>query len=328
MNQREEDQNSGKGVMRMVEEAVRRGDISPELAENARWNTLADAQDLDVFDSFCSIMDLGGFGNGLRASNWDLEKAQQQGLIQDLAYFFTMGARSIPSPTSEERILVLNDAIARTVDPAHGIDMLAMTMYVRDLVTTHCQILYNLRSRDLGIRTVLAGGQRIQYAPHAEPKRASDRVFGDDPDRIFRVEGNTVVYNPYHFQMNTAFSRAFLIESAGHDEGIHHNRIYIDAHWIDVWKGLFGRDPVQRNSSNTGILKFQLDGFSWLDLEYDAIVTPSIPKIGQPIEVFQLSHMREYKSLAGDKSSMPLLPDGVIQEFDARKASGWSRRPS
>ena len=326
MNQRKEDPNTGKDAMKIVDEAVRRGDISPELAEKARWNTLADAQDLDVFDSFCSFMDLGGYGNGLRASNWDLEKAQQQGLIQDLAYFFRMGAHSIPSPTSEERILVLNDAIARTVDPAHGVDMLAMTMYVRDLVITHCQILYNLRSRGLGIRTVLAGGQRIQYAPHAEPKKASDRVFGDDPDRIFWVEGNTVVYNPYHFQMNTAFSRAFLIESAGHDEGIHPNRIYIDAHWIDVWKGIFGRDPVQRNSSNTGILRFQLDGFPWLDLEYDAIATPSIPKIGQPIEVFQLSHMREYKSLAGDESTMPLKPEEVIQEFEQRKEKGWSRK--
>lgn len=323
MNQQEENPDTERDVMGMIEKALRRGDISPELAEKARWNTLAAAQSLDVFDSFCSFMDLGGYGNVLRASNWDLKKAQQQGLIEDLAYFFRMGAHSIPSSTSEERILVLNDAIARTVDPAHGMDMLAMTAYVRDLVITHCQILYGLRTRDLGIRTVLAGGQRIQYAPHEEPRRSTQRNQEVDPNRIFWNPGDQVVFNPFHFQMNTAFSRAFLIENAGSDEGIQRNRIYLDAQWVNVWKGIFGRDPVQQTDTNAGRLRFQLNGCPWLDLEYDDIVKPCIPKIGQPIKVFQLSGMREYKWLAGASSTMSLLPDGVIQEFENRKAKGW-----
>jgi len=326
MNQRAESPGTEKDVMRMVEEARRRGDISPELADRAHWRALSDAQDQHVFDTFCSFMDLSGYGAGLRTCNWDLEKAQRTGLIQDLAYFLELGAHSIPSPTSEERVLVLNDAIARTVDPAPAIDMLAMTLYLRDLVTTHCQILYGLRDRDLGLRTVLSGGQRIQYAPHEEPIKASERVFGDDPNRIFWVEGNSVVYNPYHFQMNTAFSRAFLIENAGSGEGIQSNRIYVDSAWVDTWKRIFGRDPLKRSSANSGYLRIQFNGFPWLDIGYDDIVTPNIPKIGQPIEVFQLSHLREYKMLDGNDSEVALTPDGVIREFDARKASGWSRK--
>ena len=319
--------DADRDVMRMVEEALRRGDISPELASRARWSALSNAQDLEVFHSFCSFMDLGGYGKGLRACNWDLGRAQQQGLIQDLAYFFRMGAHSIPSPTSEERILVLNDAIARTVDPAPGIDMSAMTKYLRDLVVTHCQILYGLRDRDLGIRTVMSGGQRIQYAPHEEPRKASRPDFEADLNRIFWNPGDQVVFNPFHFQMNTAFSRAFLIEGAGCRQGILPNRVYIDAGWVDVWKEIFGRNPVTRSGARQGRLRFQFNGHPWLDLEYDDIVEPSIPKIGLSIRVYQLSVMREYKWLDGSDSTLPLEPSDVFDEFEARKAAGCPNRP-
>jgi len=316
-----------EAVMEFVERALQQGAVSPDLADKARWSTLSAAQNLDVFDTFCSFMDLGGYGSGLRACNWDLEQAQQQGLIQDLAYFFRMGAHSIPSPTSEERILVLNDAIARTVDPAPGIDMLAMTMYIRDLVTTHCQILYGLRDRDLGLRTVISGGQRIQYAPHEEPRRSARGDREIDVNRLFWNPGDQVVFNPFHFQMNTAFSRAFLIEGAGQAQGILPNRIYVDASWVEVWKTIFGRDPVMGNSACRGRLRFQFNGLPWLDLEYDAIVKPKIKKLGQPVEVFQLSNMSEYKWLDGNESTLPLEPDGVVDEFEARKAAGWPNRP-
>jgi len=317
------DSEMSADVAKMIEEAHQSGAISPGLAERGRWSLLVEAQNLDAFDTVCSFMDLGGFGHRLRTCDWDLDRAQKTGLLGDLAYFYKMGAEAIPSPTLEERVLVLNDGIARTVDLAHPIDMLAFLVYVRDLVNMHARIVYSLRQRDLSVRTVLAGGERIQYAPHSE-------TAGTSP----------VVYNPFHFQMNTAFSRAYLIEKAGSAKKVNPDRIYVDAHWVEVVRAVFGDERVLRKSNSRsrwfflrskgcgGCLRFSIDGRPLLDLAYDSTIRLSLPEIGAPATVLQLSEMREHRALDGDESSMPLKPDHVIQEYARRKDRGWPKRPA
>lgn len=276
----------------------------------------------------CTYVDLGGFGSALRESNWDLGLAQAQGLVKQLAYFYRLGAVALASPSSEERVLVLNDGIARTVDVATGIDMLGLTLYLRDLVTTHCQLLYGLRDSKLGVRTILAGGHRIQCAPHTEPHKAAEKdVDAIDDSRVFWNPGAEVIYNPFHFQMNTAFSRAYLIEKAGEKQGIMRGRVYLDSQWLDVRRAIFGRDPVSEPGATRGVLQFRFDGLPWLDLGYDAIVSPEIREIGKPVRAYQLSHLHEHKWLDGVDSAMSLIPDAVVQEMEERRARGWPHEP-
>jgi len=306
-------------------------DMSPELLERAYWSSLVGTQQLDVFDSVCSYMDLHRFGQVLRDAHWQLKHAQSKGLIEDLAYFYRMGASAEFSPSPEERILVLNDGIARVVDLPSGIVMNAMTVLVRDLILTHCQLVYAFHNDalGLGVRTVLAGGERIQYAPSLEPyAERGESIEADNGERIDWSFGQQTVFNPFHFQMNTAFSRAYLIEKAGHKEGILRNRVYIDDIWIQVWLKTFGTGirVEYEGLSESGTIIIHFDQFPWLELKFDTTVEIKNKELGDKTTVYQLSQMREYKNLDSNQSTMPLTPNEIVCEFMKRKRNGWTGR--
>lgn len=316
-----------------MEHGMHTYDMSPKLLERAYWASLVRTQQLDVFDSVCSYMDLHRFGQVLRDVHWQLKQAQSKGLIKDLAYFYRMGASTEFSPSPEERILVLNDGIARVVDFPSGIVMNAMTVFVRDLIVTHCQLVYAFRNSrlGLGVRTVLAGGERIQYAPSLEPHtEEGEAIEADNGERIDWNFGQQTVFNPFHFQMNTAFSRAYLIEKAGRREGILRNRIYIDEMWLQVWLKTFGVGLRVKNegTSGSGTIIIHFGRFPWLALEFDATLEIRNKDLGDKTTVYQLSQMREYKNLDSNESTMPLTPNEMIREFEKRKANGWPGRSS
>jgi hypothetical protein len=182
----------------------------------------------------CTWMDIGGFRAKLEGANWDLAVAQSHGLIETLNQAYQIAATPIPLAaisTPQERLLVLNDGIARTIDlPSFGGEPVRAAFYLRDVLVKHFHLLPHLVSRGLGLRTVLSAGERIQYA--AEKITGNSFLLAGDhvSEHGKRFSQEEFLYYPAAFQMNTAFSRAYLIEKGK----LGRNAIYFDGAFINA----------------------------------------------------------------------------------------------
>ena len=90
-----------------------------------------------------------------------------------------------------------------------------------------------------GCRTVMAFGDCIEYL--AEEVKFDDYVMnytkpkGKKISDIAERTGNpTVIYNPKELQMNTAFSKAYILEGGGSKAGLPGNNMYIDQSVVDA----------------------------------------------------------------------------------------------
>lgn len=86
---------------------------------------------------------------------------------------------------------------------------------------------------------MLAFGENIEYL--ADEIRLDDWVFNYSKPKGSRISdlaksvGNPIViYNPKELQMNTAFSKAFLLENGGTKAGLPGNHFYIDKSVIEA----------------------------------------------------------------------------------------------
>lgn len=83
-------------------------------------------------------------------------------VYETVAHPFLIGVKPMPYET----VLVINDGIARTVDLGNPESAIAakFIFYLRDLFFAHSHLLALTKSYGYGIRTVLAGGERVQYS--------------------------------------------------------------------------------------------------------------------------------------------------------------------
>lgn len=90
-----------------------------------------------------------------------------------------------------------------------------------------------------GLRGVITYGHRIQYTN--ELVRLGDVVKSNNQT----TQNEIVVYSPNEFQMNTAFSKAYIIESSGKKGGVEGANLYIDSCFLEMFKSLINESPVQ-----------------------------------------------------------------------------------
>ena len=89
-----------------------------------------------------------------------------------------------------------------------------------------------------GCRSVISFGENIEYL--ADEIRLDDWVLnytknGNGISNFAKAYGNPIIiYNPKELQMNTAFSKAFLLESEGSRIGLCGNNLYIDKSTIEA----------------------------------------------------------------------------------------------
>ena len=143
---------------------------SREFLETQKWRIKSRSKKLNSSECISIWTDICGFGYYLRKNNWDLNRVQRDGMIELLNEVYNVACRvSLPycSPLPIEKILVLNDGIAKTVDLKYKskIDGYLFLMFLRDTLINHYFLLNITQRFNVGIRTVLAGGERIQYSP-------------------------------------------------------------------------------------------------------------------------------------------------------------------
>lgn len=209
---------------------------------------------------FCMWSDLLGFSNIFVKTNWELSKSQMEEIYSRLE---AAHSSVLYYSTPFERDLILNDGIAKVFHPKSKLEdcnnILSVSMFIRSCVELHMSISATEHEKGLpGCRSVLAFGENIEYL--TEEVRFDDYVFnyskpeGSEISDIARSIGNPIViYNPKELQMNTAFSKAYILESGGTKSGLPGNFMYIDKSVIDA---------IGRYSRNKGYHPI------WIENEY------------------------------------------------------------
>lgn len=212
---------------------------SQEFAEWDYWRELAKNGELETFPCVAAWSDICGFGNALEGADWQLKKILGSGLFNALSQTYSLlGSPFItgvpPMPT--DRVLVINDGVARTTDliDAKYVQHAQMLFYVRDLLMHHFMLERQLVPLKLGLRTVLAGGERCQYSPQKSTGQSFLYYTNEPSEYGKKLLQQQFVYNPAEFQMNSAFALAYTLEALGSAGGFIPNRIYIEERWLST----------------------------------------------------------------------------------------------
>ena len=182
---------------------------------------------------FCMWSDLLGFGGMFQLNNWRLNHRQKRKIYDRLK---AAHSAVLYYSSFEERNLILNDGVAKVFQPKIYVKskMTSISLYFRSCVQLHMSICKNEQENCYpGCRSVLAFGENIEYLD--DEFRFDDWVLnytkpsGSKISDLAKAEGNPIViYNPKELQMNTAFSKAFLLENGGTKIGLPGNHFYID----------------------------------------------------------------------------------------------------
>lgn len=182
--------------------------------------------DFEIIECICSWYDLLGFGQPLMDSAWDLTDMrckEQLNRVTNLDLTFS----NIYSHAHGTTTFSLNDGIISNFDINTTTPFFfeRLIMVIDDLVLEF----ENLNNKDVragfpGVRGIISFGHRYNYT-HVESTKS--------------LSNNRIVsYHPQVFQMNTAFSKAFIIESSGSKAGVSGNNLYIDIFLLDFLENL------------------------------------------------------------------------------------------
>ena len=215
-------------------------DADPRWASNL-ISKIGNPPSIKTHPVFCLWSDLLGFSNIFKESNWSPDDNQKRKIYDRL-----VAAHSSALYFSDpfERDLILNDGIAKVFIPKSKQEdrdnILSISLFLRSCVQMHLAINQYEKEKGLpGCRSILAFGENIEYL--AEEIRFDDYFYnyskqsGEDISVAAKRAGNPIViYNPKELQMNTAFSKAFILESGGTKAGLRGNEFYIDQSVIDA----------------------------------------------------------------------------------------------
>lgn len=172
-----------------------------------------------VIDCFCAWCDLLGYGKIFKDAKWNLhdkscyENFERIKKVKDL----------LQNPFTLGKTLLLNDGVIKTFDvesdPAH--DVTKIVNFLIQFVKGFNEINEKDKIEDsYGIRGVFTYGQRYEYT-----------------ENNFLSHGREIsIYFPKEFQMNTAFSKANIIEESGSKFGVKGAFLYFDSFALDVIK--------------------------------------------------------------------------------------------
>lgn len=272
-----------------------------EFQVSLEWEKKARAGSLQTVPCISVWMDVCGFGSQLETANWDLGELQKSGTVnllsevyQRVGHPFWVGVH----PQPFENVLVINDGVARTVDlgsPEH-VQVVQAIFYIRDLALGHLHLLRLTDRYDLGIRTILAGGERIQYSPTLFTGN-SVLSHGDNPSEFGKklLEQN-FLYNPAEFQMNTAFAKAYSIDSFGSKSGFGVKGFFVEKSYFKKFVDIAGLSVVVSGES---ILLNHRDSPA-LELYFNRIIPFHFK--GLTTEVYEIKSVRVDSSFEGEET--------------------------
>lgn len=172
--------------------------------------------DYEIKNCLCCWYDLLGYGSPFVKSKWDLNNEACKSnfyRIEQLRLLFTTSLAAKPLGTR----LTFNDGFASTidVDPITSDSFYESLLFLEGAIQDFEAINRDDKRRNFpGARGIITLGQRFSY---------------DCCNSSFDILSNrTTSYHPVEFQMNTAFSKAFLMEESGSRAGISGSNLYID----------------------------------------------------------------------------------------------------
>ena len=193
----------------------------PEVKKTMEWHENAQSNNLTPQPCVAAWIDICGFGYQLEKAGWSLIELQNQNLLKLLSSVylrlsdpFWVGVPPFPFETT----LIINDGVAKTVDLTNleHTDGILISKYIEELLIAHYHLLIITKKYGLGVRTVVAGGERIQYS-HNEKTGYSMSYYNAEKISPFteKMLKQNYLYSPAEFQMNTAFAKAYSIDSQG-----------------------------------------------------------------------------------------------------------------
>ncbi len=256
--------------------------ISRDFGSNLTYK-IGNPPTLKTKRCFCMWSDLLGFGQIFQDSNWILNEEVKRRIYERLEAAHS-AVLYYSSPT--ERDLILNDGIAKVFHPKSKHEdinnILSISLFIRSCIELHISI--NETEHKLGLpgcRSVLAFGESIEYI--ADDIRLDDYVFNyskpkdSNISNVAKRTGNPIiVYNPKELQMNTAFSKSYLLEAGGSKAGMPECRFYLDESaingiikfatdkgYVPIWKekedGLYLFIPYQKENLENVVMGFCFD---------------------------------------------------------------------
>ena len=207
-----------------------------DLYTPSAYTKLENPPHLMIQEVVCCWSDLLGFGNTISEENWSLPEKTAEKVYSRLTKAQKCLASNL-DPTSEVG-LTLNDGFARSSITERFTDPVQPSMWFRGCLFSH-QCLNEKDSENgfPGARTVISHGKSLKHS--CEELRFDDFVFPytkKNPQSLSSIakrNGNPQIYiNPINFQMNTAFSKAYIIDEAGSEAGISGPNFFIDNSFI------------------------------------------------------------------------------------------------
>jgi len=170
-----------------------------------------------------------GYGSNFYKSNWDITSELSLVNIRRIENLQPVWLR-VNNPF-HEALFTLNDGLVRNFDITREhypviLDWLVNVIYTFDSINR-----LDSQSGHPGLRGVLAYGQRVKYIDSNYIGRGE--FIQTSPTRKEMFNKNIVVYSPSELQMNTAFSKAYIIEGSGSSMGVSGNNLYIDLEVIN-----------------------------------------------------------------------------------------------
>lgn len=158
----------------------------------------------------------------------------------------------------EEVSLFLNDGVARIFDITEQTNTPKQVLRWFVFACIHHMASSHADSANgfVGARGVMSFGERVLLGE--EIQSLSDYMSG--PAEVHARFGRKVcAYSPKEFQLNLAFSRAYLIESGGKSVGLEHPSLYVDAAALDALENLLNNvssdEMIGQNCDALGIPK-------------------------------------------------------------------------
>jgi hypothetical protein len=180
----------------------------------------------EIIECICSWYDLLGFGKPLADSKWNLKDEQCKAQLERITSLDLSYTNKFSSSHGTVN-LSMNDGIISTFDINRNTAGFKnqLVMVLDDLINEF----ESLNFRDVsegfpGVRGILTFGHRYNYTHVGST--------------VAVINNKTIAYHPREFQMNTAFSKAYIMESSGSKAGIAGNNLYIDKYLLDSIENL------------------------------------------------------------------------------------------
>lgn len=235
--------------------------------------------EIKVIPTLCAWSDLLGFSTAFTESNWEPNDEKWKEIATRLQEMQIICARNMEP--FYENCLVSNDAIIRNLDMYHKLQLFEISMWIRGLLYYFSSVNANEKGKGLpGMRLVLAAGKRLLH--NVDKIITDDYVYNytkpnpNEPGTATQKYGEKVVmYNHSFMQMNTAFSKGYIIDSIGSKGGISGNKFYLDISVIDFLKdyaaelGLSKKEIIDEEEKGIRRVAFVNKNNNWYYLGFE-----------------------------------------------------------